>query len=215
MMRIGRIAVLIAVAAPLMSACATKNQLRRAVATERADRVAADSTLSAQFARDLGVVRSEVAALRSDLAALRTEFGAKIAVVEEGLKFALPVNFAFDDATVRESDHAALDRFARVAQRYYPGSRITVEGFADPAGTTAYNRALSARRAESVRVHLAQRGLDESLVKAVGYGETRLVVPGAERDDPGAEDNRRVVFVIETGPTGGDVAATTAPASEG
>jgi outer membrane protein OmpA-like peptidoglycan-associated protein len=32
----------------------------------------------------------------------------------------------------------------------------------------------------------------------VGYGKTRLVVPGAWGDEPGAEQNRRVVFVIET-----------------
>lgn len=30
------------------------------------------------------------------------------------------------------------------------------------------------------------------------YGEDRLVVPNAERDDPGAELNRRVVFVVES-----------------
>jgi hypothetical protein len=31
----------------------------------------------------------------------------------------------------------------------------------------------------------------------VGLGETRQVVEGASRDDPGADANRRVVFVIE------------------
>jgi outer membrane protein OmpA-like peptidoglycan-associated protein len=35
------------------------------------------------------------------------------------------------------------------------------------------------------------------MVATVAYGETRQVVPGAERDDMGAEKNRRVTFVIE------------------
>jgi peptidoglycan-associated lipoprotein len=118
--------------------------------------------------------------------------------MEEGLKFALPVNFAFDDATVRPEDVPALDRFARVVQNYYQGSKITVEGFADPAGTMAYNRALSTRRAEAVRAHLMTAGVNPDLVDAIGYGETRQVVMGAERDDPGAEKNRRVVFVVES-----------------
>ena len=75
---------------------------------------------------------------------------------------------------------------------------ITVEGFADPAGTARYNQQLSARRAESVKNFLTSQGLDASLLKTVGYGENRQVVPGASRDDQGAEMNRRVVFVIES-----------------
>ena len=35
-------------------------------------------------------------------------------------------------------------------------------------------------------------------MKTIGYGESRQVNPKAERDDPGAQANRRVVFVIET-----------------
>ena len=31
----------------------------------------------------------------------------------------------------------------------------------------------------------------------MGYGESRLVVPNAAKDDPGAKSNRRVVFVVE------------------
>jgi outer membrane protein OmpA-like peptidoglycan-associated protein len=36
------------------------------------------------------------------------------------------------------------------------------------------------------------------LVNAIGYGKTRLVKATAYGDQPGAELNRRVVFVIET-----------------
>ena len=35
-------------------------------------------------------------------------------------------------------------------------------------------------------------------LRAVGMGENRPVVPGAAKDDPGAELNRRVVFVVES-----------------
>jgi outer membrane protein OmpA-like peptidoglycan-associated protein len=147
---------------------------------------------------DVQTLKNDVQSLRTELQNLRTEFGAKITAMEEGLKFAFPVNFAFDDATVRPEDVPALDRFAKVVQNYYQGSKITVEGFADPAGTTTYNRALSMRRAESVRAHLTSAGLSPELIDAIGYGETRQVVVGAERDDPGAEKNRRVVFVVES-----------------
>ena len=35
-------------------------------------------------------------------------------------------------------------------------------------------------------------------IDAIGYGKTRLVVPNASGDQPGADQNRRVVFVIES-----------------
>jgi outer membrane protein OmpA-like peptidoglycan-associated protein len=177
-----------------LSACATRGALRRGLENERNARVAADSAHSA----DIASLRTDVASLRADLTSLRTEFGAKIAEVAQGLQFVMPVHFAYDDATVRNADMAALNRFATVAAKYYPGSKVTVEGFADPAGTIEYNLSLSQRRANAVRDYITSRGLDGSLVSSVGYGESRLVRPDASRNMPGAELNRRVVFVIET-----------------
>jgi outer membrane protein OmpA-like peptidoglycan-associated protein len=192
----------------VLTGCATRGALRDAMAeqqaaldTERAERIAADERL----ARDL-------AALRSDIEALRTEFGAQIEAVAEGLQFAMPVHFAFDDDQVRAEDYESLERFARVVNRHYAGSLVTVEGFADPAGSVAYNRALSQRRAEAVRDRLMAEGIRAQL-RPIGYGKDRLVVPDAAKDDPGAELNRRVVFVIET--PGQSQAAVTAGNLEG
>lgn len=136
--------------------------------------------------------------LRAELQALRDEYGARIEQLEDGIQFAMPVHFDFDEAEVREADHAILDRFASVAQAYYDGATITVEGFADPAGSEAYNRRLSQQRAEAVADYLVQNGgLSEESLNTVGYGETRLVRPDAS--GPGREgvENRRVTFVVE------------------
>ena len=185
----------------LLQACATKGFVRQEVGVVR-------DTLSAQIATEIASersareqgdeqLRSDIAALRTELQGMRTEFGAKISALEDGMRFAFPVNFAFDDATVRTQDQEALTRFATVAQKYYPNATITVEGFADPAGSNAYNRALSERRAESVKSYLVGKGMNDMALRTVGYGETRQVNTGAERDDAGAEANRRVVFVVE------------------
>jgi peptidoglycan-associated lipoprotein len=191
--------------AGVLSGCVTKKTFRReitavqtSVTSERTARIAADSGLAA-----------DIATLRTDLQNLRTEFGARITAMEQGMQFAFPVNFAFDDASVQAENQAALTRFAQVAQKYYPGAVITVEGFADPAGAARYNQQLSARRAESVKAYLTSQGLDGSLLKTVGYGENRQVVPGAQRDDQGADQNRRVVFVIESRGTGTAAAPVT------
>ena len=180
-------------------------QTNAALTSERSERAASDSALAQQ----LGMVRGDVAQLRSDLQAMRQEFSAKIAMMEDGLHFAFPVNFAFNDAAVRSQDEAALTRFSSVVQKYYPGSKVTIEGFADPAGSARYNLMLSKHRAEAVRDYLVKNGLTGNELGVVGYGETRQVAAGASHDMPGAELNRRVVFVIESKGQNSSVAMAT------
>ena len=212
-MRLIRGSLFIVAVGPLLTGClATKGALQRAkdeqaaalaqtnttltaaLESERQTRAASDSALSQQ----LGIVRGDVQQLRSELQTMKTEFGAKISMLEDGLHFMMPVNFAFNDASVKETDRGALTRFANIVTKYYPGSKITIEGFADPAGSARYNLDLSARRASAVRDYLRSSGLTSNELNAIGYGETRLVAPGASHDQPGAELNRRVVFVVET-----------------
>ena len=203
----------IALVVPMLGACVHPGQYKKdlaetraQIAQEKTDRMAADSSLKG----DIESVKSDVTSLRGDLANLRQEYGAKISALESGMQFDMPVNFAFDDATVRDEDKAALDKFADVAKKYYGGSKITIEGFADPAGTQRYNLALSQRRADAVRDYLSSKGLDLSVIKTVGYGKTRLVNPGASHDDQGAAENRRVTFVIETKSPAPETTKTTA-----
>jgi outer membrane protein OmpA-like peptidoglycan-associated protein len=181
-----------------MTACVRSKTFKREmaatrgeIATERTERMRADSILGA----DLSGLRTE---LKKELADLRTEFDAKVARAENGMKVMMPVSFAFDDAMVKDADRAGLERFAQIANKFYPGAVVTVEGFADPAGTQVYNQRLSLARAENVKRVLSQQGMDASLIRTMGFGSLRQVVPGAQRDEPGAEKNRRVVFVIES-----------------
>jgi peptidoglycan-associated lipoprotein len=91
-----------------------------------------------------------------------------------------------------------LDRFAAVVRDHYADAVITVEGFADPSGSAAYNRRLGQRRGEAVREYLAGDGqLTTERLKVVSYGEARerQVVPGAQGDD--GLPNRRVALVID------------------
>lgn len=180
------------------SACATKGYVNRKVDQfVGAERVARQNGDSAN-ARDVAAVRTDLTALRGELQTLRTEFGARITAMENSVKFVMPVHFAFDDAAVRAEDQAALERFASVVQKYYGGAQVTVEGFADPAGSARYNLDLSRRRAASVKEFLVGKGMADDQLKTVGYGKARQVRPGAAGNAEGAELNRRVVFVVET-----------------
>lgn len=189
------------VPALLSAGCATKGHVRTAMEQQRAETNAAiDAAVSSERAERIAAderLAADLASLRTDLQAMRTEFNAAIEAVAQGLQFALPVHFAFDESSVRDTDRAALDRFAQVVSKHYTGAVVTIEGFADPAGPAAYNVALSKRRAEAVRDYLVERGIQAEL-RVVGYGKDRQVVPGAQKDQPGAELNRRVVFVVES-----------------
>ena len=203
---------------PLMTACATRKYVRTQVATERVaiDSAMANGLATERSAREAGdqaltgsvnelrnsqnQMRTDIDALRRDITTLRNDFNVEITQLKEGLKFNMPVAFNFNDAAIREEDKAVLDRFASVVNSHYAGAKITVEGFADPAGSTNYNLKLSKQRAENVRDYLAGKGMPAHVLNAIGYGESRQVVNGAQKDQPGAELNRRVVFVIESRP---------------
>jgi outer membrane protein OmpA-like peptidoglycan-associated protein len=115
-------------------------------------------------------------------------------------RYIVPVHFGFDSAVVRESDMEVLGNVAEVIRRVYPTALVTIEGFADPAGTRDYNIRLSQRRANAVReVMITRFNLPTQQFRAVGYGEQviRQIIPGAQRDQPGAQANRRVTFTID------------------
>jgi peptidoglycan-associated lipoprotein len=144
--------------------------------------------------------RARVEALEQELQAFRGEYTVSIEKVRGQLKFNVPVHFDFASSELREPDRPVLDRFASVVTEYYPGALVTVEGFADPAGSAAYNQQLGMRRAEAVQEYLATSGgFGADKLKAVSYGEARnrQVVPGAKGPGDQGIENRRVSLVID------------------
>jgi len=124
-------------------------------------------------------------------------------------------HFATNDATLSDQDKPLLDGFAK-AMKNHPDAVVTVEGFADPAGSTRYNRQLGKRRADGVRDYLVTTGgLPAGQVRTVSYGEdaNRLVVPGGVKD--AGLPNRRVSLVIDAaGSQASTMPATPAPAPD-
>lgn len=125
-------------------------------------------------------------------------------------------HFATGDATLSDQDKPLLDDFARVVRESHSEAVITVEGFADPAGSSAFNKRLGKQRADSVRDYLVTSGgLNAAQVRAVSYGEdkNRQVREGATGE--AGRDNRRVALVIDyAGPSAAapNTASTAAPA---
>lgn len=124
-------------------------------------------------------------------------YDAQISQLAGRVRLDTAAHFAFDDATLRDQDKPLLDDFAKVIGQHYPDAVVTVEGFADPAGSASYNRRLGERRAQAVRDYLVQNGLSADRLRAVSYGEAsnRQVEPGQSRD--AGASNRRVTLVVD------------------
>lgn len=104
------------------------------------------------------------------------------------------IYFDHDTENIRSVSFPLLDQVASVIGDLSGNRRIRVEGYTDSAGNDQYNLDLSYRRARSVVEYLAHRGVPESRLAYVGYGEANPVAPNDSLE--GRALNRRVEFTI-------------------
>jgi outer membrane protein OmpA-like peptidoglycan-associated protein len=76
----------------------------------------------------------------------------------------------------------------------YEGYTYKIQGHTDSRGKEAFNLVLSTKRAESVKVYLVSKGIDEKILSAEGFGSLQPIASNDTRS--GREENRRVVFEI-------------------
>lgn len=187
------------------SACAhvTPEQLDTQLATLRDDMnqkiEQGDQQTASQLGGRLDDVESRVSRLQSDLNDLSQKFDVTVQKLETALQFDMPVYFDFDQAELLPKGREVLQRFSQVAQEYYPGAIMTVEGFTDASGSQAYNQGLGMRRADAVKAFLVEQGLTGENIRTVSYGESQPRIVAAGEHGPGTAgwQNRRVVIVID------------------
>ena len=91
------------------------------------------------------------------------------------------VYFDLDSYQVKPEAYARLNAQAQWLQRY-PNVRVRIEGNADERGTREYNLALGARRAESVRAYLVERGIAAGRIDTISYGKERPIAEGSSEE---------------------------------
>jgi len=156
-----------------------------------------DSTVSELRANDQKQ-QQEIDNLSQQMQQRFAAYDAKIAQMDGRVRVDAISHFAFNDATLRDEDKPLLDDFAKIVSAHYPQALVTVEGFADAAGSRSYNARLGHARAEAVRNYLVKNGgLAADKIRAVSYGkaESRQVLKGKWGE--GAESNRRVTLVVD------------------
>jgi len=104
------------------------------------------------------------------------------------------VYFAYDRAEVSPSERYKLDALAKTLLET-PGQGVIIEGHCDDRGSDEYNRALSERRALSVREYLTTLGVADNRMLTISYGEDKPVIPNA-RTEAEHQQNRRAQFLL-------------------
>lgn len=161
----------------------------------------ADFVKRAEFDSTVAELRATDQKLQSQIDALAQKYDVLAVEVAGRVRVETGAHFATGDATLSEQDKPFLADFARIMGGH-PGAMVTVEGFADPLGPSAFNIQLGQRRADAVLDFLASNGMASGQLRAVSYGEARnrQVRPGATGEEGAA--NRRVSLVIDYAGTG-------------
>jgi OmpA-OmpF porin, OOP family len=104
-------------------------------------------------------------------------------------KIASKIFFLNNSDKLKVASLVQLDELALLLKKY-EAANLEIGGHADSNGDDAYNMTLSQKRTESVKTYLLGKGIIESRLTAVGYGET---VPIADNKTVlGRAKNRRV-----------------------
>jgi outer membrane protein OmpA-like peptidoglycan-associated protein len=119
-----------------------------------------------------------------------------VIVTDKEIKITQQIHFEFDKDKIRSESFPILDAVVAVLQEN-PKISLEIQGHTDNKGAPAYNKALSDRRATSVKKYLVAHGIDQKRLVSHGYGMERPLVPNTT--DQNRALNRRVQFIRTEG----------------
>lgn len=110
--------------------------------------------------------------------------------------------FDLADDKIRPDAEPDLE-YLKTLMDKYPDMVIELSSHTDSRGDNEYNKKLSQRRANSTKAWLVEEGVEAARIKAVGYGETKLLNKCKDKVKCSEEEhqlNRRSEFKIIAGP---------------
>ncbi|MEP7234953.1 MAG: OmpA family protein [Ignavibacteriota bacterium] len=107
----------------------------------------------------------------------------------------LDVTFDLNKSTLLPESESSIEN-AEYLLKAFPKMKIELRGHTDNTNNTKdtdYNKKLSQKRAEAVKAALIKRGIEDSRIAAVGFGDSKPVADNGSED--GRARNRRTEFV--------------------
>ena len=105
---------------------------------------------------------------------------------------ALYINFDTNKSTIKPESASIIEQIVEL-MKSQTGLKLSIEGHTDSQGTPEKNKILSLDRAKAVIKTVAQGGINESRMSAVGWGQEKPIADN--RTEEGRAKNRRVEIV--------------------
>lgn len=116
-------------------------------------------------------------------------------MLTEAVEIQMNVKFANNSAAVNAENFSEIQKVADFMKQFAK-TEVTVEGYSDDRGRAEYNKSLSQKRADAVKMTLINEfEINADRVSAVGYGEENPIADNATAE--GRAKNRRVVGVVK------------------
>jgi outer membrane protein OmpA-like peptidoglycan-associated protein len=109
--------------------------------------------------------------------------------VKKITNIASKIFFETNSDKLKVASLSQLDELVLILKKY-EAANLLIEGHADSQGEDAYNLTLSQKRTDSVKTYLMTKGIMESRLTAIGFGESRPIADN--KTSLGRAKNRRV-----------------------
>ena len=103
------------------------------------------------------------------------------------------IEFEVAKSRLTQKGQQTVDKLAAILKKY-PDIRIKIAGHTDSDGSAEFNQNLSQGRVNTVKKELVHQGIAASRVEAIGYGESKPLVPNTSKENK--QKNRRVEITI-------------------
>jgi outer membrane protein OmpA-like peptidoglycan-associated protein len=109
--------------------------------------------------------------------------------VKKITQIASRIYFETNSDKIKTVSMIRLDELIDLLKKY-DAANLSIEGHTDDKGDDAYNLTLSQKRADAVKKYLIAKGIAESRLTSIGYGETKPIADN--KTSMGRTKNRRV-----------------------
>jgi OmpA-OmpF porin, OOP family len=111
----------------------------------------------------------------------------------------LPINYALGSSALTSRSKRIIDQYVLSVLKKDQSAIVEIGSHTDAQGSDQFNMTLSENRAKNVVEYLISKGVDESRLIAVGYGESKLLndcANGVKCSEGEHLENRRTEFKV-------------------